>query len=236
MMGKHIEFLSDLSRQVENENVFEKKKFVRYWTLFFRIYGWFLCSLCHSFWPGCWRKDKNIDTREACWVSAIVSGHGGIGEEDRVLSCLPVHVLCFQNCSHFVVVIRTLSCCLSYGLWMHNITWLVCLFACWRFHRDCQCFYPLSCLGLIRLPYWLITRLTTWSQFDRRRDLILIEIIMPFDFHAVWFLIFLLCSSEGGSVSVVMASASSSIKGRSSCSRSFAGDRLQFTNNKFGST
>ena len=131
MMWKHIKFLSDLSRQVENENVFEKKKFVRYWTLFFRIYGWFLCSLCQSIWQGCWRKDKNIDTREACWVSAIVSGHGGIGEEDRVLSCLPVHGLC-----------------------MHNITWLVCLFACWRSHRECQCFNPLSCLGLMPLPYW----------------------------------------------------------------------------------
>ena len=103
MMWKHIKFLSDLSRQVENENVFEKKKFVRYWTLFFRIYGWFLCSLCQSIWQGCWRKDKNIDTREACWVSAVVSGHGGIGEEDRALSCLPVHALCFHNCPQFVV-------------------------------------------------------------------------------------------------------------------------------------
>ena len=103
MMWKHIKFLSDLSRQVENENVFEKKKFVRYWTLFFRIYGWFLCSLCHSFWHGCWRKDKNIDTREACWVSAVVSCHGRIGGEDRALSCLPVHVPCFHNCPQFVV-------------------------------------------------------------------------------------------------------------------------------------
>ena len=42
-------------------------------------------------------RDKNIDTREACWVSAIVSGHGGIGEEDRALSCLPVHGLCMHN-------------------------------------------------------------------------------------------------------------------------------------------
>jgi hypothetical protein len=48
-------------------------------------------------------KDKNINTREACWVSAVVSGHGGIGGEDRALSCLPVQVLCFHNCPQFVV-------------------------------------------------------------------------------------------------------------------------------------
>ena len=76
----------------------------------------FPCSLCPSFGKGVGERDKNIDTREACWVSAVVSGHGGIGEEDKALSCLPVHVLCFPNCSHFVVVIRTLSCCLGYGL------------------------------------------------------------------------------------------------------------------------
>ena len=128
MMWKHIKFLSDLSRQWRMK-MFSRRRNLSDTGHFSRIYGWFLCSLCHSFWQGCWRKDKNIDTREACWVSAIVSGHGGIGEEDRALSCLPVHVLCFQNCSHFVVVIRTLSCCLSYGLWMHNITWLVLLSA-----------------------------------------------------------------------------------------------------------
>ena len=52
---------------------------------------------CATVWQGCWRKDKNIDAREACWVSAIVSGHEGIGEEDRALSCLPVHGLFMHN-------------------------------------------------------------------------------------------------------------------------------------------
>ena len=61
------------------------------------------CSLCHSFGKGVGERDKNIDMREACWVSAVVSGHGGIGEEDRALSCLPVHALCFHNCPQFVV-------------------------------------------------------------------------------------------------------------------------------------
>ena len=50
-----------------------------------------------GFGKGVGERDKNIDTREACWVSAIVSGHGGIGEEDRALSCLTVHGLCMHN-------------------------------------------------------------------------------------------------------------------------------------------
>jgi hypothetical protein len=93
---------------------------------------------------------------------------------------------------------------------MHNITWLV--------FPSVNVYVSILCLVLVWSDCHIgfITRLTTWSQFDRRRDLILIEIIMPFDFHASWFLFFLLCSSEGGSVSAVMASASSSIKGRSS--------------------
>ncbi len=36
-------------------------------------------------------------------MSAVVSDHGGIEEEDRALSCLLVHALCFHNCPKFVV-------------------------------------------------------------------------------------------------------------------------------------
>ena len=46
---------------------------------------------------GVGRRDKTIDTREACRVSAFVSGHGGIEGEDRSLSYLPVHVLCSRH-------------------------------------------------------------------------------------------------------------------------------------------
>ena len=110
------------------------------------------------FGKGVGERDKNIDTREACWVSAIGSGHGGIGEEDRALSCLTVHGLC-----------------------MHNINWRVCLFACLRSHRECKCFYPLSCLGLMKMPYWLDhqtnSMITVWSQ--ERPDL-------DWDHHAFW--------------------------------------------------
>ena len=73
-------------------------------------------------------------------MSAIVSGHGGIGEEDRALSCLPVHVLCFQNCSYFVVVIRTLSCMVSECTTSPDLFFSL---------PECQCFYLLSCHGLV---------------------------------------------------------------------------------------
>ncbi len=46
---------------------------------------------------GVGRRDKTIDTREACRVSASVGGHGGIEGEDRSLSCLSVHMLCFSH-------------------------------------------------------------------------------------------------------------------------------------------
>ena len=42
---------------------------------------------------GVGRRDKTIDTREACRVSASVGGHGGIEGEDRALSYLSAHVL-----------------------------------------------------------------------------------------------------------------------------------------------
>ena len=61
---------------------------------------------------GVGRKDKMIDTREACRVSASVGGHGGIEGEDRALSCLSVHMLCSRHlheCVGAFVFVRVLS-------------------------------------------------------------------------------------------------------------------------------
>jgi hypothetical protein len=62
------------------------------------------CSLCRSFGKGVGGKgQEHRHERGFFWVIAVISGHGGIGGEDRALSCLPVHVLCFHNCPQFVV-------------------------------------------------------------------------------------------------------------------------------------
>ena len=61
---------------------------------------------------GVGRRDKTIDTREACRVSACGGGHGGIEEEDRALSYLSAHVLWahhLHECVGVFVFLRVLS-------------------------------------------------------------------------------------------------------------------------------
>ena len=63
MMWKHIKFLSDLSRQVENENVFERKKFVRFSLDIFLSNKWLLlvvsCSaLDKRLHQGSWEEEE----------------------------------------------------------------------------------------------------------------------------------------------------------------------------------